>query len=339
MKSPMLRSIFLIVKLAVAGAVIFWMFKGGKLDWSLILEGALTPSVIGVGIVCNLALVSSAAVRWYWLLQGQGVRFPFRFAHHLTYITAFFNQFIPGGIGGDALRLAFVLKEARVRKGQAALTILLDRLVGLFSMFLIASLFSLTLLPRIMTSTPLSLLVFSTWLLVIAGLLGAVLVVWLMRRVDRLPAWMKGRPGGRLDRLFQLAVEFSLCFSSEKKQVVKALAISMFGQMMEVGSLIWIAIHLSLFVMPVQTFFLAGPWAWVANILPISPGGLGVGEAAFDQLCQWLSPVAVTAAFGSIFLVNRLFMILASVPGLLFLVFRDRFLPRSFDIHPDHPAT
>ncbi|MBF0346424.1 MAG: flippase-like domain-containing protein [Magnetococcales bacterium] len=332
MNKPYLRWILLVLKFAIAATVMIWMFKGGKLDWSMVLEGALSFDVIGVGILCNLALVSSAGVRWHWLLKGQGVDFPFKFAHHLTYVTAFFNQLIPGGIGGDALRLAFVLKQSHARKGQAALTIILDRFLGLFSMLLIAALGSLLMFDYILASPPLMMLVFSTLLLVVGGPPGALLLLWLLRRTDRFPAWIKGHPGGRWHRLLQLGSEFANCFNSGKKHVFMALGISLFGQSLEVMSLVWIAYHLSMLIIPVKTFFLAGPWAWIANILPISPGGLGVGEAAFDQLCQWLSPVTVSAAFGTIFLVNRLFMILATIPGLLFFLFRKHFLPHAPEV-------
>ena len=36
----------------------------------------------------------------------------------------------------------------------------------------------------------------------------------------------------------------------------------------------------------------AAPLAMVANILPFTPGGLGIGEAAFEQICRWLAPAA-----------------------------------------------
>ncbi|HIJ83222.1 MAG: hypothetical protein HW380_2700 [Magnetococcales bacterium] len=322
------------LKLILAGAVMVWMFKGGKLDWGLILEGALAPSVVLMGIGCNLFLISSAAVRWYLLLKGQGTSFPFKFAHYLTYVTSFFNLLIPGGVGGDALRLAFVLKQPAARKGQAALTVILDRFLGLYTMLLIAAAFSLILLDHILASPPLTLLTFSTFLLVVGGPPAALFILWLMRRSHQRPNWLKGRPGGRLERIFQLATEFAIFFNSSKKMVVASILVSIVGQLVGICSMLWIAHNLEIPIVPIENVFLAAPWAWIANILPISPGGLGVGEAAFDQVCQWLSSAPLMAAFGTVFLINRLFLLLATLPGLLFFLFRSRWNPDKKNILP-----
>jgi hypothetical protein len=40
---------------------------------------------------------------------------------------------------------------------------------------------------------------------------------------------------------------------------------------------------------------IAAPLALVANVLPFTPGGLGIGEAAFDQICRWLVPSPTSA--------------------------------------------
>lgn len=329
MNKPFVRWILLAIKIVIAGIVMVWMFKGGKLDWSLILEGTMNPLVVVVGILGNLLLLSSAGLRWFLLLRGQGVTLRFRFVHYLTYITCFFNGFIPGGIGGDALRVAFVLKHEKARRGQAALTIVLDRVIGLFSMMLIAALFSLLLLDRITVSPPLTLLVFSTFLLVGIGPPVALLIFWMMGKIDRFPNWLKGRPNGRLEKLFRLLAEFAVYFNNGKKHVFIAILVSAVGQSLEILALLWIASNLSIHVLPFEAYFIAGPWAWLANILPVSPGGLGVGEAAFDQVCKWLSPGNATVAFGTIFLINRMCLFLASVPGLFFFLFRGYWLGES----------
>jgi uncharacterized membrane protein YbhN (UPF0104 family) len=59
------------------------------------------------------------------------------------------------------------------------------------------------------------------------------------------------------------------------------------------------------------------PLGFVANALPLTPGGLGVGEAAFDQLFQ-------LAGFtgGAVALLGwRLLTLLIGLPGLLIYIF------------------
>jgi uncharacterized membrane protein YbhN (UPF0104 family) len=59
------------------------------------------------------------------------------------------------------------------------------------------------------------------------------------------------------------------------------------------------------------------PLGFVANSLPLTPGGLGVGEAAFDQLFQ-------LAGFtgGAVALLGwRLLILLIGLPGLVVYIF------------------
>ncbi|MBF0414810.1 MAG: flippase-like domain-containing protein [Magnetococcales bacterium] len=333
MKNFLPRWLFPVVKLLVAGAVMFWLFKSGKLNWGLILEGTLAPMVIAIGVLCNITLVSSSAVRWYLLLKGQGVSLPLHFAHNLTYITVFFNNFIPGGIGGDALRIAFVLKRSGSHRGKTVLTIIMDRFLGLYSMLLIAGTSSILYFDQVKASPPLLLLAYSTLSLVGAAPPITIFVLWLMRRTHHLPDWIKGNTGSQLNKVFLLVEQFAHYFHSRKKYVFAAILISLMGQCIAVGSFLWIAFNLSIHF-PEHNFFLATPWSWIANILPVSPGGLGVGEAAFDQICQWLMPDQIAASFGTVFLINRLFTILATLPGLMMFFLRDRFLPAP---HPAQP--
>lgn len=326
MKNLLPRWLFPVVKLLVAGAVMLWLFKSGKINWGLILEGTLAPMVIVIGILCNVTLVSSSAFRWYLLLKGQGISLPFRFAHNLTYITVFFNNFIPGGIGGDALRIAFVLKRSGSQRGKTVLTIILDRFLGLYSMLLIAGSSAIVYFDQVKSSPPLLLLVYSTLSLVGAAPPITIFVLWLMRRTHHLPDWLKGTPESRLNKIVLLVEQFAHYFHTGKKYVFAAILISLAGQCIAVGSFLWIAFNLSIHV-SAHNFFLAAPWSWIANILPVSPGGLGVGEAAFDQICQWLMPDQIAAAFGTVFLVNRLFTILSTLPGLIMFFLRSRFLP------------
>jgi glycosyltransferase 2 family protein len=67
------------------------------------------------------------------------------------------------------------------------------------------------------------------------------------------------------------------------------------------------------------------PLTLVANALPLTPNGIGIGEAAFDQICRWLEPVPSGAAYSSIFFAYRTISMLASLPGLVsFVIYRNK---------------
>lgn len=64
-------------------------------------------------------------------------------------------------------------------------------------------------------------------------------------------------------------------------------------------------------------YAIAGIYALLANSLPLTPGGLGIGEGAFASACLLLAPQATRAAYGTIFLAFRCVFILSTLPGLL----------------------
>jgi glycosyltransferase 2 family protein len=92
-----------------------------------------------VGWVCYSVVEMLATVRWQILLRIQGIRISWLRAGAIVIIGLFFNQFLPGGVGGDAMRMYFIFKQALRRKVGAALSIAMDRLFGLLTVAFLAS--------------------------------------------------------------------------------------------------------------------------------------------------------------------------------------------------------
>jgi glycosyltransferase 2 family protein len=61
---------------------------------------------------------------------------------------------------------------------------------------------------------------------------------------------------------------------------------------------------------------IAGVYAMIANSLPFTPGGLGIGEGAFASACVALEPTITGIPYGTIFLVLRCVIVLSTLPGL-----------------------
>ena len=64
---------------------------------------------------------------------------------------------------------------------------------------------------------------------------------------------------------------------------------------------------------------LVTPLTLAVNALPLTPNGIGIGEAAFDQICHWLEPVPTSAAYSSIFFAYRIISTLTCLPGVVSL--------------------
>jgi uncharacterized membrane protein YbhN (UPF0104 family) len=60
----------------------------------------------------------------------------------------------------------------------------------------------------------------------------------------------------------------------------------------------------------------------IANILPLTPCGIGIGEAAFDRILSLLTSSGVAVGYGSIFLTFRVLGIVVTLPGVLGLLWK-----------------
>ena len=73
-------------------------------------------------------------VRWYILVRAQDLPFSMANAMRLGSIGMYWNTFLPGSIGGDIIKAAFLARE-QSRRTAAVATILFDRVVGLCGLF------------------------------------------------------------------------------------------------------------------------------------------------------------------------------------------------------------
>ncbi len=92
-----------------------------------------------VGFALYFSGVLLAYARWYLLVRAIGLPFTLRDALRLGMIGTLFNMVIPGAIGGDVVKAAYLARE-QDRKERAIATIVIDRIVGLLGLFLLASL-------------------------------------------------------------------------------------------------------------------------------------------------------------------------------------------------------
>lgn len=92
---------------------------------------ALAFCLFGFGFVL-------AAYRWYRLLRSIEVFMSFATVLRLAFIGQFFNLFIPGGVGGDLIKMVYLRRDSGERYPEAVLSVLLDRVLGLLGLLLLA---------------------------------------------------------------------------------------------------------------------------------------------------------------------------------------------------------
>lgn len=254
-----------VAKLALSLACLAWCLNQVQL-------GQLTPLLADARIAVLLGLaplvaLEAAAGAWRFKLILDTVHvLPVR-THLAQYLVAsYFNILLPSSMGGDAVRVV-MLKRTGASITNATLTILVDRILGVFSLVIIA-------LVAIMVAdipAPLEKLVLAAAAaMAIVGIAAMLGYRWAGSRAGRWP-W--------LDR----AVETLHRIRSAPAAVARSAVMSLVFQALTISFTWLIAVGFHLDVPATQVFALV-PLTWLATMVPVSIGGLGVREVSFTVL-------------------------------------------------------
>lgn len=202
-----------------------------------------------------------SAWRWQLLAAVVGVRARFRDFLGYYFVGLFTNLFVPGLLGGDALRAAYLGRRTH-RLGEAVASVVADRGTGLIALFWLAALMAL-LIPSALTP-PIIKAIVLTGAAALAIVLLAPLVAMMLPHLPRLLRRGLGVVHPYLHRPLSMLPGFSLSF---------LLQVSL-------GLAQWILARGLGLPQPLAVFLLCVPIANVAAGLPVTLNGLGVRETA-----------------------------------------------------------
>jgi hypothetical protein len=268
-----------LLKAAVALGLLIYLFSSGKVNVES-LKALTSPSVIAVGSLTIGFVLLLASERWRILLTHQQLHARMPFAFRLTLIGTFFNFFVPGGVGGDVMKAVLIANNHPQQRGKAVLTVLADRILGLFTMTFLA-LVSFSFEPALLTKESSFQIVFVGLLVIFTIFLVAFWVLLSKRaepfrqRVDHLTAKVP-----KLQKLWLFAQTYRLTFPQLRALVSFSLA----AQILQILLFLVVADQLLPEIPPVSVFLFAVPVGFMVTAVPLAPAGIGIGQAAFFYL-------------------------------------------------------
>jgi glycosyltransferase 2 family protein len=270
-----------IVRLAVGIALLVYLAKSRLIDFGELTKLFTAWRITLAGLALIFLDILCMSIRLCWLFRPQGLRLPLLRSLDLTLVSSFFATFLPGAAGGDLAKLFYAAKENKGRRAEIVTTIAFDRAVGLFSILLLPLLFAPLFVPLIRTVPALQILLAITAALA-AGLLAAFLLClfspgWIVGAAK----WMSGfLPGQDLPGRIVASIA---AYRGRWSVLCAALAASLASNLTLIA-----ATALAIFLLSPNSLSLklclVVPMGDVANSLPLTPGGLGVGETAFSAL-------------------------------------------------------
>ena len=132
-----------ILRFALVAAIFIVLYKTGQFDMVRLRYAFKRPDLIMLSAALLLLGVLVNVQRWRILLKVQDFYISNTKATKLTLIGDFFSVAIPGSVSGDIVK-AYYLARGKKQKEKLITTIILDRLVGLYTMILIVILSIIT---------------------------------------------------------------------------------------------------------------------------------------------------------------------------------------------------
>ncbi len=248
-------------------------------DWEQAIQTIrqANRSLIGVSPLFWLTSLILSSFRWQLVLADSRVTFPLRQAYTGYLIGAFYGIFLPGVVGGDAIRIGLCVRQTMCKIGTATASVLLERISGVLA--LLSFLLGIALLfPTKWSSLAAFEPSLSVTKMAAIALIGIVAVL-LGRRV-----WMRWLPKKNTGGVWTFIYSGVRTLSTLRGRTLGIIVIlSALFQATRILGMFVLSRALGLTI-PLTVFFAVIPLVYLATLFPISMGGLGVREGTLVLL-------------------------------------------------------
>ena len=308
-------------RIVVAFVAIGWVLHGQ--DWrelgKVFQKLSLGYFALSLGTYAVAQLV--VAVRWRELLRAQGIHIGVFAIFRLHFLGLFYNNLMPSSMGGDLLKAYYVTRHTDKRL-EGALSVVVDRVVGLAGMMLMAILaYVLFLRGREIAAggaetdgNGLLLVPYRRailWFVAVIAVIAAVLLAHPRVRGGMRQLW--GHIAVRGRELARRAWTAVVVYCSKPMTMLLALGLTLVGQSVVITAFWLLGRNLGMEATP-KYYFVVFPITWVMGAVPVSIAGVGILEAGMVTLFVSLTGATAESAL-ALALCQRFVWVLASLPG------------------------
>ena len=241
-----------------------------------VLETADLGLILGSFVILLLRL-PFMGWRWHLILNHQGYQLSTAYLTKVTVVSVFFSLFLPTGSGGDIVR-GIYLARGNIEPRATVTSIVFERFVGLFTLLAIAAPSAGILAfwyPK-----------YRGFALTIFALVGCTALGLLV--LNRLSGWLTplgtgGRPLGRFIDNIRLGLQEMIELARQCTLITQVVVLTLLFQAVGIYSVYLLGLSLQA-DLDLVFYVVLVPIVWLAMMLPISIGGLGVREGAFVLL-------------------------------------------------------
>ena len=312
-----------ILRMSIAVGIIYWMVSRNYEQLVKALQGFNYIWLIPAATLYTVHLLAGA-FRWRMLLKVQQIHITFFEALSLSMQGFFFSLVLPGGaIGGDVVKAAFLVKRTpKGNKLTGTFTILIDRIIGMISLFTVAGIAGLVSYQFLKNVTGFMTLIVYALLFGCAIGIGSAIVLFFHRQLEKIPGVSQLLNFG--DRITHGAVSKLTgamdSFRSAWGTLIYTLLISVFLiHLMLAGVVFCISCGVGIDKLAPESYVLSTTLANAAAAIPATPSGVGTRDIVMKKIFVAAGvtdgqAVAIALLFTSIVLIFNLL-------GGLFFIF------------------
>lgn len=269
--------------------------------------------VISIGFMTIQFLVF--ALRWKTILEPE-VMISLRDAFKLHQTGQFFNTFIPGGVGGDVVKALLLSSQKSIPKRQTLSSVVNDRILGLY--FMICFSFGFLLYELMDMRSTIKEFFLISLVLFVAANLGLLLVPYLPKLFSKIQS--------KTDKkIIHKLLTYAAHLIEQLRQVlkfnkfIKLFIITLIAQLVSITFLYTICYYLKSAEIPFFVFFSLCCFAFMVSAIPITPGGIGLGQAAFYVIFKDINLNLAENMVVAISLM-QLFTVVVGLPGWVYFL-------------------
>jgi uncharacterized protein (TIRG00374 family) len=299
------KPLIIVLKFLLA-LLIFWvLIKIGFIQLYLIGKLFKNPVIILSLVSLMVSTLIICTYRWKILLFTQGIEIPFKKLIKIIYISTYFGFFLPGQIGSDALRILIGTNSLKNKRLIFGISVFVDRFVGASGLIFLGVLASILILwGKLSADIKLYMLFFTIFIFS-----GVALFILIYNKMIKNKIVFDNKQGLKTSNFIfrftnKIAVSLEM-YANYPYKLLICFLISIIAHLNNLLILYIIAYCMELRNYNIINYALAGTISFIVNFIPITPGGLGLGEAAFNQIFILLAENAQQTAHGTVVLAFR----------------------------------
>ena len=283
--------------------------------------GTVRPLYFAASVLLMGSTLALGVARWKLALQAQGLDLGWSRAVEISLVAHFFNSVLLGSNGGDIMKAWYAARETHHKKTEAVLTVVVDRMIGLWAMLLFACAMMFLNLNLMLENAWLRLVAIVILGMMLAGsiVLGTAFWGGISKRWSGARAWLRRLPKGVW---LENTLDSCRQFGRTPYFVLRSLGVSMLLNAACVAQFIVITEGMGLSISP-ALMFVAVPIVICISALPVTPNGLGLRENLFVQMLAVIG-VDPTSALSLSLLAYAGSLCWSFVGGVVYLALKDK---------------